>query len=98
MATSRTGTAAYKHWRRRVLARGQADGVTSCPICGVQLDYRRGRQPNSAEPDHILAHRWGGRETAENGRVLCRRCNQSRGDGRRTATPEPKRTTTDFAW
>ena len=48
MATSRTGTAAYQHWRRRVLARGRVDGVTCCPSCGVVLDYEHGMKPNSA--------------------------------------------------
>ena len=65
MATSRTGTAAYQHWRRRVLAAGRADGVTRCPGCGVELDYEHGRRPDSAEPDHILPHKWGGRDVVE---------------------------------
>lgn len=98
MATSRTGTAAYQHWRRRVLAAGRADGVTRCPGCGVELDYEHGRRPDSAEPDHILPHKWGGRDVVENGRVLCRTCNIRRGAGRRAVPREPRSATTDFAW
>ena len=98
MATSRTGTAAYQHWRRRVLAAGRADGVTRCPGCGVELDYEHGRRPDSAEPDHILPHKWGGRDTVENGRVLCRQCNIRRGAGRRAVPRVPRSATTDFAW
>lgn len=93
MATSRTGTASHKRFRKRVLAQGQADGIVNCPCreghrhhagrpCGVKLDYSRGKLPNSAEPDHIVASANGGGDTVDNGRVICRRCNQSRGKGR----------------
>lgn len=80
MVSSRTGTSQYRHWRTRVLAAGKAAGITHCPSCNVLLDYVNTRTPASAEPDHILPHRWGGKNVLENGRVLCRRCNQSRGD------------------
>ena len=83
MATSRTGTASHKHWRTAVLRQGRRDGVTNCPLCNVELDYQHGRQPNSAEPDHIIAWTDGGPNTIENGRVICRLCNQRRGNGRR---------------
>ena len=98
MVSSRTGTSQYKHWRKRVLAAGRAAGVTHCPVCNVVLDYVNTRTPASAEPDHILPHRWGGKNVLENGRVLCRRCNQSRGDRvnvpRRAARP----TSVDVDW
>ena len=98
MATSRTGTAAYQHWRRRVLARGRADGVTCCPSCGVVLDYEHGMRRNSAEPDHILPRKWGGQNVMDNGRVLCRRCNIRRGAGRELKQQTQREATTDFAW
>lgn len=98
MATSRTGTAQYKHWRRRVLAEARDSGLTHCPSCGVLLNYAKGLEPNSAEADHIVAWRWGGRNTSRNGQVLCRRCNQSKGDGKRARSAPPRTTTTDFAW
>ena len=98
MTTSRTGTGKYRQWRKRVLHKAQAEGITHCPHCHVLLDYKRGRLPNSAEPDHILPHRWGGKETLDNGRVLCRRCNQSRGAGAVPRTKPMRATTVDFDW
>lgn len=98
MATSRTGTAQYKQWRRRVLAAARDSGVIQCPHCRVVLDYDRGLRPNSAEPDHILPHRWGGQNALENGRVLCRRCNQSRGDGVRPRIRPRRQSRVDFDW
>lgn len=81
MATSRTGTAEYLQWRRRVLARDKAAGMTNCPLCDCKLDYQVTRKPDSAEPDHILAVARGGGNTLDNGRTICRQCNQSRGKG-----------------
>ena len=92
MATSRTGTGSHKRFRRAVLAQGRADGITHCPMpgCGVRLDYDVGRKPNSAEPDHIVPVARGGTNSAENGRVICRECNQRRGKGRRIPRAEVK--------
>ncbi len=101
MSTSRTGTAKHKRWRIAVLARDHAAGITRCPICGVTMDYNVGRKPNSAEADHILAARFGGQLTLDNGRTICRHCNQSRGDGSRSARAsmmKPKVITNDFIW
>lgn len=80
MTTSRTGTASHKRFRRDVLRAGQQAGITHCPLCNVMLDYDEGRKPNSAEPDHIVPHALGGYDHVDNGRVICRRCNQRRGD------------------
>lgn len=79
MATSRTGTTAHLNFRRRVLTRDRNAGITNCPICGVTLDYKISRKPDSAEPDHIIPTKWGGTNDPSNGRTICRRCNQSRG-------------------
>ena len=102
MATSRTGTAKYKRWRTAILARDKAAGITHCPLCGCVLDYSRGLLPNSAEPDHIIADAFGGQLTMENGRAICRHCNQARGDGRSTARAkqisEPQVVTVDVEW
>ena len=84
MATSRTGTASHKRWRIAVLQAGINAGITHCPNCRGPLDYTNGRRPNSAEPDHIIPHSLGGENTEDNGRVLCRHCNQSRGNAQRT--------------
>ena len=88
MVTSRTGLATHLNFRRRVLARDKAAGITHCPECRVLMDYEVSRQPNSAEPDHIVPHAYGGTNDVSNGRTICRRCNQSRG-GRTPVTPRP---------
>lgn len=100
MATSRTGTASHKRWRKRVLQQAQADGITHCPVlgCGVRLDYSRGLQPNSAEPDHINAWANGGRNDVQNGRVMCRQCNQRRGKGRAAPLPPAKPVASSPIW
>jgi 5-methylcytosine-specific restriction endonuclease McrA len=82
MATSRTGTASHKRFRKQVLSQARADGVTHCPLCRVALDYSAGLKPNSAEPDHIIPVARGGTNDADNGRAICRECNQRRGKGR----------------
>lgn len=82
MATSRTGTGKWKRVRTQALARAHAEGQEHCPTCGTFLDYDRGRQPNSAEPDHIIPHSLGGTDSLDNVIVTCRWCNQSRGNGR----------------
>ena len=94
VATSRTGTASHKHWRTQILNRDRNQGITHCPLCNTPLDYTTSRQPNSAEPDHIIPHVNGGTNTLENGRTICRRCNQRRGalTGRNTARKHAKQT------
>lgn len=95
---SRTGTAQYFHWRKRVLTEGKNKGITHCPFCHCLLDYEHTRLPNSAEPDHILPVRWGGKNTLDNGRVICRRCNQSRGSNVAPKLSEPRRSSVDVDW
>lgn len=101
MATSRTGTAKYKRWRLAILTRDRNAGITHCPLCGCVMDYEHGLKPNSAEPDHILADKFGGQLTGDNGRAICRHCNQSRGDGSKSARAKamkPAVVTIDFDW
>lgn len=105
MATSRTGTGQWRRVRQESLARGQEAGITHCPCtgpckhhkgrnCGVLLDYQVTRTPQSAEPDHKRAWRSGGADTVANVRIICRRCNQSRGDRPLDdGQPPPERTT-----
>ncbi|WP_180967249.1 HNH endonuclease [Zhihengliuella halotolerans] len=85
MATSRTGTSTWKKVRAKALRLAQARGQDSCPYCGVTLDYIVSRTPRSAEPDHAYAHAKGGQDHIDNLIVICRRCNQSKGD-----RPAPK--------
>lgn len=84
-AVSRTSTKEHKQFRKQVLARAQAMGITHCPACGIKLQYNNNgqRKPNSAEADHIIPASLGGTNHPDNGRVLCAKCNSRRGNGRR---------------
>jgi hypothetical protein len=81
---SRTSTKEHKQFRKQVLARAQAMGITHCPACGTKLQYHNNgqRKPNSAEADHIIPASLGGTNHPDNGRVLCAKCNSRRGNGR----------------
>lgn len=79
MATSRTGTARWKTLRKKELAAAFERGDMRCPICFVAYDWHRSKQPNSPELDHVTAHAEGGKDVAENVRVICRQCNQRLG-------------------
>ena len=68
MATSRTGTTRWLNARRACLKRDREAGITTCPLCGVTLDYNVSRLPNSAEADHIVPHAQGGEDTLEKDR------------------------------
>lgn len=83
MVASRTGLSPHLRFRRAVLSRDRRAGITHCPECGVLMDYDKGRQPHSAEPDHIVPIARGGTNDPENGRTICRRCNQRKGSGRK---------------
>lgn len=113
MVTSRTGTAPHLRFRREVLRRGVENGHTHCPCtdphkhhptrtpCSVWLDYEQSRLPNSAEPDHIIPVTRGGTNDPDNGRVICRQCNQARGNGtrnRRSPKKPQQPVSTGFAW
>lgn len=88
MATSRTGTTRWKHLATAAKRKAQTAGQTHCPICHRELNYRQGRTPTSAEADHITPHSRGGTDTADNIRIICRQCNQSRGNGLRRPRPQ----------
>ena len=100
MATSRTGLTPHLNFRRRVLQRDRRAGITECPLCQVKLDYDISRKPESAEPDHIVPITRGGSNHPDNGRTICRRCNQSRGnrDQPRTAAKKPQAIKASSIW
>lgn len=97
VGASRTGTARWKALRQQALREATSRGVTNCPLCGTILDYTQGRHPTSAEVDHIIPHSLGGQDTLDNVRVICRRCNQSRGNRTETTT-SPSTSTTLIGW
>ena len=90
IATSRTGTATWKRVRAQALKQAIDNNITHCAICGVGLDYEYTRRPNSAEVDHIIPYSKGGTDTLGNTTVICRWCNQRKGNGRNLTVPQPK--------
>lgn len=101
IATSRTGTAQWKAIVKEVRERELDNGLTNCPLCGTGLDWLYSKRPNSAEVDHIIPHAQGGEDSANNARVICRHCNQSRGgkEGRaKQAAPKRIELTTRANW
>lgn len=90
IATSRTGTAKWKRVRQQALKQAIENGVHNCPICGVGLDYEYSQRPSSAEVDHLLPYSKGGTDTLGNTTVICRWCNQRKGNGRNLTVPQPK--------
>ena len=90
IATSRTGTATWKRARAQALKQAIDNGVHNCPICGVGLDYEYSQRPSSAEVDHLVPYSKGGTDTLGNTTVICRWCNQRKGNGRNLTVPQPK--------
>lgn len=88
MTTSRTGTGEWIRRRNKTLRQAQADGLTHCPECKVELNYIKGKTPSSAEADHIVSWSAGGDNSLDNLRVICRRCNQSLG-AKKNMTSKP---------
>lgn len=103
MVTSRTGTTKWLRLRQRVIRRAKLDGVERCPgygghACGRELDYQSHGEPSSVEVDHIIPAAEGGPDTDNNTRVLCRACNQSRGDGRKAGEVDSSATPMSPEW
>lgn len=101
MATSRTGTAAWKRVRSQALKQAQHNGQTHCTECSTWLDWAYSKRPNSPEVDHIIPHSQGGKDALENTRIICRHCNQSLGGKLKPDTRQPitpARLTTHANW
>jgi hypothetical protein len=59
------------------------NGVLRCPCCGIQLVWKAHTsnvQKNLATVDHIVPQSIGGADTTENMFVMCRKCNEFRGN------------------
>ncbi len=84
---SRTATTEWRNIARYVKKTARDEGQETCPFCGVRLNWERGQRPNSAEVDHIVPHSQGGTDNVSNLRVVCRHCNQSRGN---RMAPKPR--------
>ncbi len=93
MATSRTGTAAWKNLRTKAIQHALNNGQTNCPECGRWIDWHGTRNPNSPELDHIEAYADTGIAvpTIEDVQIICQACNQAKG-GRLGAQKSKKRT------
>lgn len=83
MVRSRTSTASWKAIRRKMIRRAREADLVACPLCQRVLDYDSYQQPDSAEVDHVVSVAQGGTDELSNLTVICRRCNQSKGDGSR---------------
>ena len=90
VSTSRTGTGRWKRIRQQAIQQAIDNNITHCATCGVGLDYEYSRRPNSAEVDHVIPYSKGGTDTLSNTAVICRWCNQRKGNGRRLTTPKPR--------
>ena len=90
MTTSRTGTTRWLHNAVAAKRAARAAGLDRCPICHVHLTWDASRLPSSPEADHIVPHSLGGTDAQENIRIICRRCNQRKGNGRKSRPPKQK--------
>lgn len=59
------------------------NGLRRCPCCDVQLVWKANIdniQRNLATVDHMVPRSYGGADTSENMFVMCRKCNEDRGN------------------
>ena len=91
MTTSRTGTTRWLHNAATAKRSARAAGLEHCPICHVRLTWDAGLLPSSPEADHIVPHSRGGNDSIDNIQIICRKCNQKKGNGRRSRPPKRKR-------
>jgi len=74
VATSRTGTTAYKRAREQLRRRR-----LPCHICGKPIDYDAPKgDPHAFEADHDTAVALGGTDDADNLRASHRSCNSTK--------------------
>ena len=78
--TNRTASAAHRRWRARLITQARQQGQTECPLCGAEIAWDTHDLPTSPEADHITPVSRGGLNTLDNGQIICRTCNRSKGN------------------
>lgn len=70
-------------YKKTSLLTAYNNGLRNCPCCGVQLvwkAYTANIQKNLATVDHIVPRSIGGSDIFNNMYVMCRKCNETRGN------------------
>ncbi len=70
-------------FKKTALTTAYQNGLRRCPCCNVQLVWKatpQKVQKNMATVDHMVAKSYGGADTADNMFVMCRKCNEERGN------------------
>lgn len=78
--TNRTASASHRRWRQRLITQARQQGQTECPLCGATITWDTHQLPTSPEADHITPVSRGGLNTLDNGQIICRTCNRSKGN------------------
>ena len=91
VTTSRTGTTRWLRNSAAAKRSARAAGLEHCPLCHVRLTWDAGLLPSSPEADHIVPHSRGGNDSLDNIQIICRKCNQRKGNGGKPRPPKRKR-------
>jgi hypothetical protein len=70
-------------FKKAALNAAYTNGLRRCPCCNVQLVWKANVgniQKNLATVDHMVARSIGGPDTSDNMFVMCRQCNEDRGN------------------
>lgn len=70
-------------YKKTALTVAYQNGLRRCPCCNIQLLWKANPvnvQKNLATVDHMVAKSLGGPDTSDNMFVMCRQCNEDRGN------------------
>ncbi len=70
-------------YKKTALTAAYQNGLRRCPCCNIQLLWKANLeniQKNLATVDHMVARSHGGPDTTDNMYVMCRQCNEDRGN------------------
>lgn len=70
-------------YKKAALNSAYASGLRRCPCCNIQLVWKSNPtnvQKNLATVDHMVARSHGGPDATDNMYVMCRKCNEDRGN------------------